>query len=178
MPYRFTLSPAMCTDGDVRLAVSEETDTFYMGLSNYDESYYDKGGLRVGRVEVCRNGIYGTICIDTFDNLDASVVCSQSGFSRHGVLQIYMSASRIRTYLNFSGAIAVNADTFREGQAPRFFTGVQCLGNESNLFQCGLTNTTDDTCTTSGVICQGEVYVCIYILKFMKMYVHSFGYSI
>ncbi len=66
--------------------MSEEADTFYMGVSSYDSSYYDKDGLRVGRVEVCVGGRYGSICHDSWDNRDASVVCNQLGFSPYGKL--------------------------------------------------------------------------------------------
>ena len=73
-------STATCRDGDVRLMTGD-----------IDESYYIKDELARGRVEVCVDGRYGTVCDNMWDYEDASVICAQLGFSPYGKCKIYMS---------------------------------------------------------------------------------------
>ena len=84
---------ASCEEGSVRLVVGDDAESFYEGdyTDDYHDSYYDKDGLTRGRVEVCVGGRYGTICNDDWDYQDASVICSQLGFSPYGSSLLFMS---------------------------------------------------------------------------------------
>ena len=66
-----------CLEGNVRLLQSENLD-------DYTNEYNDMDERLIGRVEVCVGGNYSTVCDDEWDNNDASVACTQMGFSPYG----------------------------------------------------------------------------------------------
>ena len=64
LPTFFVPSFSVCAEGDLRI----------------------RGGLFVGqgRVEICHENIWGTICDDLWGNVDAAVACRQLGFPGGG----------------------------------------------------------------------------------------------
>ncbi len=64
-----------CEDGYVRL-VDDVDDVL--------DSIFIKDTLSRGRVEICINRTFHGICEENWDNTDASVLCSELGFSSYG----------------------------------------------------------------------------------------------
>ena len=70
---------------------------------------------RDGRVEILHAGQWGTVCDDSWDALDAQVVCRQLGYR---------------------GGTAYQGGTYGEGVDPILMDDVACTGAEARLDQC------------------------------------------
>ena len=133
----------MCNDGEVRLVgIDGRTD------------------VSEGRVELCINNTWGTVCDDGWDSSDAAVVCGQLNFSIFGLCfnrTIVASNNVFYTYL-FSGAVAHTRAYFNPGKGPIFLDDVQCSGSEANLLSCVSSPVYSHNCHHSeaaGVSCDG-----------------------
>ena len=79
-------------EGDVQIGIGDFTE-FYTSINEREDYYFIKDELARGRVEVCAGGRYGTISDTDWDDDDASVVCSQLGFSRYGLKHFFRNTS-------------------------------------------------------------------------------------
>ena len=119
---KLILNPGPCVDGDIRLSDGE---------NNFE-----------GRVEICFEETWGTICgADSWDIRDAEVVCRQLGF-------------------NATGALALNGASHGQGTVPIHFDAVACTGREERLISCPRRDTVRFECShedDSGVRCQAPL---------------------
>lgn len=98
-----------------------------------------EGGAQAteGRVEICVNNTWGTVCDDGWGTNDASVVCRQLGFSP-------------------VGAQAAVRALFGAGSGPIYLDNVNCAGGEPRLISCSANPIGEHNCVHSedaGVRC-------------------------
>uniref|UniRef100_A0A3B3DTT3 SRCR domain-containing protein n=1 Tax=Oryzias melastigma TaxID=30732 RepID=A0A3B3DTT3_ORYME len=104
-----------------------------------------------GRVEVQHNGVWGTVCHDSWDLNDAKVVCRQ---------------------LSCGTALkATESAQFGQGSGKIWLDDVACSGTESSLTKCDHGGYGTHNCNhgeDAGVICSGKETFYI-IWSFMKI---------
>ncbi|XP_036408794.1 deleted in malignant brain tumors 1 protein [Megalops cyprinoides] len=91
-----------------------------------------------GRVEVNYNGLWGSLCDDSWDLKDAAVVCRQLGCG--------------------SAVSAPQSVHFGQGSEPTWMAELACEGDESFLLDCSHRGFRNDTCSHSedaAVVCSG-----------------------
>jgi deleted-in-malignant-brain-tumors protein 1 len=128
-PYSFTTCQSSagvlcqpqtaCNQGDIRL----------VGSTNSLE----------GRVEMCYDGVWGAVCSDYWETVEASVVCRQLGYSSSGA----------RPKINAAYGQGSSAQ-------PILLDDVRCRGHEHRLIDCSYLAIESHNCGHSqdaGVIC-------------------------
>ena len=130
-----------------------------------------------GRVEICIDNQWGTVCDDLWDANSAAVVCRQLNFTSQGEPSqcTLCSANFSPFYFSFicsanfpspphpTGGVPVSRAFFGRGFGPISLDEVQCTGSESSLLNCSQDRSHDCSHNEdAGVICIGVcVYVCV-----------------
>ena len=130
-----------CIDGNVRLVRKS-----------------DRVSYRQGRVEVCFNNTWGTVCGNGWSPVEAQVVCRQLGYS------LIQEKPIVHYNAPFGGAV--------DPTRPIFLEDVSCAGNESELVDCIFKSQHNcDHSMDVGVECYGMIciifpWTCIRVVNF------------
>ena len=134
-------SIVLCQDGDIRL----------VGGSTSNQ----------GRVEVCMDETWGTVCHDSWSSTDARVVCRQLGYSTNcksynSVILVVWSESYYNKRPLHVDVVAYASAKFGQGSGPIHLDDVACRGDESRLTSCNHDTSTSDCYHSedAGVFCQ------------------------
>ena len=120
---------------------------------------------REGRVEVCLEGQWGSICDNNWTTSDAAVICRQIGQYRSSTLLYRRQSDTLIYSLIHAGAVALTGAYFGQGTVSVLFDSLTCNGNETDLLQCGITG--GSSCTHSadvGVQCPGIYKTCLCVI--------------
>ena len=135
-----------------------------------------------GRVEVCRYGVWGTVCSNSWSVNDAKVVCGQLGYSTESKETITMIAvySIIHvipcTSYYIIAVFAYTEPVYGSGIDRIWLNNVNCNGSEDNLLDCMFTlnNGICDHSMDAGVKCIAGSKKFNYLCKTNKTHFSTF----
>ena len=117
-----------------------------------------------GRVEICMNNEWGTVCDDFWGSSDATVVCRQLGYSTEGQQHFAAKFQQFLWlyYIVPADVIGFQNAVFGAGVGPIYINNVDCRGDEDNLSECSHSSALScyrGHSEDAGVRCQGILYL-------------------
>ena len=124
------------------------------------------GATYRGRLEICINFVWGSVCDDSFGTVDARVACRQLGYEVDGGQCNNQNLVYLNLCLNyFTIAVSYNRNAYYgQSTGPIWLNRLYCTGSENNLLDC---NKAVDIGSTYGcshsedvsIVCPG-IYGC------------------
>ena len=114
-----------------------------------------------GRVEICVNNEWGSVCDDSWVSTDATVVCRQLGYSTQSQCMDHFQIFCLsKMWFVPTDAVTFSNPHFGADTSAGsiYMENVNCKGSETNLIDCPhsfTVNCTNGTLEEVGVKCQG-----------------------
>ena len=120
------------------------------------------GNSQQGRVEICINNNWGTVCDNSWSTVDANIVCQQLGYSNSGNHNMPAFSYKYFFFLYFcTDATARLNAYFGAGSGSILMNYVACSGSESRLIDCSYSTSTSGCSHNddAGVQCQTSQFL-------------------
>ena len=131
--------------------------------------------VQYGRVEVCIDGVWGTICDAFWDNRDASVICHQLGYSPYGNNKTMLFTSALYNILTTTGATSLSR-FYVEYNLPILITDINCNGSEESFLNCSYSTLSNHNCRSyhdASVVCKRKQYLLGARCSKLMLYSHN-----
>ena len=129
------IAPGSCSEGAVRLM--------------------DGVIQQEGRIEVCTNGVWGSVCDQAWDKTDAHVLCQELGYAELGNKLCKHGLSIIQLF-SPTESVAYHNSYFGAGYGPILYSNVSCGGWETSFAMCSKNEFLSFSCPrehTAGLLC-------------------------
>ena len=110
-------------------------ETAFVRCVHGDVRLVDGPNVREGRVEVCVNNAWGTVCSVGFGREDAAVVCSSMEFEKEGITFQQQPSMLLHT-LCIGAVYQGTLPTAPHADIPIFLSGLHCTENNYDILQC------------------------------------------
>lgn len=151
---------------DASIYISKSFGNDYLVFLNVVRGNCNEGKVRLvngtldreGRLEVCVNGLWGSVCPYSFSKSAAHVACKQAGYADTMGKSITTS-SCIHSLI---GAIVYTNSIFGSGNGPFVYANMECYGYETYLSDCSKTIFPNFTCYAQdgvGLLCRDSKLV-------------------
>ena len=118
-----------------------------------------------GRVEVCMNRVWGTVC-DNFNTQAAGVVCAQLGYQRAGIIRVKINSLLTQLLCVHVDSTYSTSSFYGASSAFSYMTSLRCSGSENRLIDCSYNPIAHTGCGQGqqvGVQCVGTFVIALII---------------
>ena len=127
-------------------------------------------------MEVCINNLWGTVCDDSWDTIDATVVCKQLGYAYTGseckcLFDVLAFLFILSCFTCGTDGVSYHGAFFGAGTGPIYLDDVTCTPSASQLLECSSRPLAAHNCDHSvdaGVGCEGKFLVCSFFTLELK----------
>ena len=128
-----------------------------------------------GRLEVCLNNVWGTVCESSWYRSDAAVACRQLGLQSTGEEDFTSTIVTIVFIYNFTG-VTQRTSFYGSGEGPPLMI-LYCTGNEKSIFDCRYDKQTSGRCYNRyvpGIKCEGKGIAKVHKVMNWLIYTYNF----